>query len=104
TQPATSQAIMDWGEAMAVPTLYGRADELQTLQQWVVEDHCRLVAIVGIGGMGKSSPAITLAPRVVPPFEFVVFRSLQNGPPLAELLDQTIRMVSDQQATPPDQV
>ena len=57
----------------------------------------RLVAIVGIGGMGKSSLAITFAQRVVPQFEFVVFRTLQNGPPLAELLDQTIRMVSDQQ-------
>ena len=104
TQPATSHAIMDWGEAIAVPTLYGRADELQTLQQWVVEDHCRLVAIVGIGGMGKSSLAITFAQRVVPQFEFVVFRSLQNGPPLAELLDQIIRTVSNQHATPPDQV
>src|SRR6266542_1990861 len=38
TRPATSHAIMDWGEAIAVPTLHGRMDELQTLQQWVTEE------------------------------------------------------------------
>jgi len=103
-RPETSHAIIDWGEAIAVPTLYGRAGELQTLQHWVVQDRCRVVAIVGIGGMGKSSLAITFAQRVLPEFDVVLFRSLQNGPPLAEGLDQTIRAVSDQRATPPDQV
>src|SRR6266536_5823181 len=63
-----------------------------------------MVALVGIGGMGKSSLAMTFAHRVVSQFDVVVFRSLQNGPPLAELLDQIIRAVSDQRATPPDQV
>ncbi len=95
------QTLIDWGEAIAVPTLHGRAGELQTLQQWVVEDRCRVDAIVGLGGMGKSSLAITLAHRVMPAFDVVLFRSLQNGPPLTEVLDQTIRAVSEQQATPP---
>ncbi|MFL5806524.1 MAG: NB-ARC domain-containing protein, partial [Roseiflexaceae bacterium] len=102
--PGMPRAIIDWGEANAVPTLHGRAGELQTLQQWVVEDRCRVVAIVGMGGIGKSSLAITVAHSVLPHFDVVVFRSLQNGPPLAEVLEQTIRAVSNQQATPPDLV
>src|SRR5262245_29667174 len=104
TAPGMSRAIIDWGEAIAVPALYGRDSELATLYQWVAEDHCRVVALIGIGGMGKSSLAITLARSVVAQFDVVLFRSLQNGPLLAEVLDQTIRTVSDQQATPPDQM
>src|SRR5262249_14168437 len=103
-QPATRRAIIDWGEALAIPTLYGREHELATLQRWVVEDRCRVVAILGLGGIGKSSLAITLAQQVASQFEVVVFRSLQNGPSLAEMLDQIIRVVSGQHSVPPEQL
>src|SRR6266545_2554060 len=103
-KPDTPRTFIDWGEAIAVPTLYGRESELETLQQWLVDEHCRVIAILGLGGMGKSSLAITVAYQALSEVEVVLFRSVQNGPPLAEVLDQTIRAVSDQQATPPDQV
>src|SRR5262249_28417065 len=103
-QPDTPRTFIDWGEAIAVPTLHGREGEIQALQQWVVEDRCRVVAIVGMGGIGKSSLAITVARSVLSQFDVVVFRSLRNEPPLAEVLDQSIRAVSNQQATPPDLV
>ncbi len=49
---ARPQAIVDWGEVMAVPTLYGREDELGTLHNWVVDERCRVVALLGLGGIG----------------------------------------------------
>jgi len=100
----TPPTFIDWGEATAVPTLYGRESELETLQQWLVDERCRVVAILGLGGMGKSSLAITLAHQVLSQFEVVLFRTLQNGPPLAEVLDQVIYALSDQQAALPNQV
>src|SRR6266496_5414221 len=103
-KPDTPRTFIDWGEAIAVPTLYGRESELVTLQQWLVDERCRVIAILGLGGMGKSSLAITLAHQALSEFEVVLFRSLQNGPPVAEVLDQTIRAISGQQATPPDRV
>jgi WD40 repeat protein/predicted ATPase/DNA-binding XRE family transcriptional regulator len=102
--PNTHHPIIDWGEAIAVPTLYGREREIQTLHQWVAQERCRMVAIVGIGGIGKSSLAITVAQRALSDFDVVAFRSLQNGPPLAEVLDQAIRAVADQPVAPPKQV
>jgi WD40 repeat protein len=96
--------LIDWGEVIAVPTLYGRDQELAALRQWVVEDRCRVVAIVGLGGIGKSSLAITVAQHVAAQFDAVLFRSLQNGPPPDEVLDQTIRAVAGQPVLPPKQV
>jgi WD40 repeat protein/DNA-binding XRE family transcriptional regulator len=97
-------SIVDWGEAIDVPVLYGRESELFTLQRWVVNERCRAVALLGLGGIGKSSLAITLAHQVGAQFDIVLFRSLRNGPPLAQVLDQIIRAVSDQQAAPPEQL
>jgi WD40 repeat protein/transcriptional regulator with XRE-family HTH domain len=96
--------VVDWGEAIAVPTLHGREDELATLQRWLVDERCRVVALLGLGGMGKSSLAITIAHQVLAQFDVVLFRSLQNGPPLEEVLGQIIRAVSDPQATLPSQL
>jgi transcriptional regulator with XRE-family HTH domain len=91
-------SVIDWGEAIDVPTLYGREAELAQLQQWILDDRCRVVTLLGLGGIGKTSLALTFAQQALPHVDVVLFRSLQNGPSLAELLDQTIRAVSDQHA------
>src|SRR5262245_29360073 len=44
------RTLIDWGEALAVPVLYGRERELATLHQWILVDRCRVIAILGLGG------------------------------------------------------
>ena len=97
-------SFIDWGEALTIPSLYGREQELATLSQWIVGDHCRVVAVVGIGGMGKSSLAITLARSLLAQFDMALFRTLHNGPPLADVLDPMIRAISEQQMPPPEAI
>jgi len=80
----------DWGEAADVSQFYGREEELFQLRQWSVEEHCRLVALVGIGGVGKSTLAVKLALQIQTEFEIVVWRSLRNAPPLEELLESIL--------------
>jgi WD40 repeat protein/transcriptional regulator with XRE-family HTH domain len=100
-RPDTARAFVDENEAIAVSTLYGRETDLDTMQRWIIDHRCRVVTIVGLGGIGKSSLAIATARRLLPQFERVLFRSLQNGPSPTELLDQTIRAFSDQRVMPP---
>src|SRR5262245_30395141 len=70
----------DWGEAPDTLGFVGRAEELGLLRRWVLEDRCRLVAVVGFGGIGKTSLAARLAQSVAPHFERVYWRSLRNAP------------------------
>jgi WD40 repeat protein/predicted ATPase/transcriptional regulator with XRE-family HTH domain len=100
--PQPPSPILDWGDSIDVPVLYGRDAELATLRQWVLTDGCRVVALLGLGGLGKTSLALTFARQVLPQFEVVLFRSLRNAPPPAEVLDQLIGAVSTQPAAPPE--
>jgi WD40 repeat protein len=89
----------DWGEAPDVSAFYGRTEELATLKQWIVTQRCRLVAVLGMGGMGKTALAAKVAAQVQHEFEYVIWRSLRNAPPLETLLGDLVAFVSDFQET-----
>jgi len=93
----TLQRYQDWGDALDVSNFYGRAQELDTLEQWVVRDHCRVVGLFGIGGVGKTFLSVKLGENLQDQFEFLIWRSLRNAPPIQELLASTIRFLSQQQ-------
>ncbi|MBE9076801.1 hypothetical protein IQ241_05740 [Romeria aff. gracilis LEGE 07310] len=71
----------DWGEAVDASHFYGRASELERLSQWITQEQCRLVAILGMGGVGKTSLSVRLAEQVQPEFQLLYWRSLRDTPP-----------------------
>lgn len=64
----------DWGDAPDISYFYGRTAELSALEQWIVTDRCRLVALFGVGGIGKTALAVKLAQRVEEEFDYLVWR------------------------------
>lgn len=83
----------DWGEAIDVSVFYGREDDLAHLQQWLAEDCCRLVAILGIGGIRKSAFAVKVGLQLQSEFNCVVWRSLANAPPLTDCLESVLQFL-----------
>lgn len=91
-----SPVKQDWGEAIDVTIFYGREQELRSLQQWIVHDQCRLVAIVGVGGVGKTTLAVKTAKQVQEHFHYVIWRSLAHTPRVEDILDQLLRFFTTQ--------
>ncbi|EDX83921.1 hypothetical protein S7335_1618 [Synechococcus sp. PCC 7335] len=94
---------VDWGEAPDVSIFHGRSEELATLTEWIQVDRCRLVGILGMGGIGKSALSVKLAQQLQNEFDYVIWRSLRNAPPLDDLLRDLVLFLSEQQdmeATP----
>lgn len=83
---ATINQHPGWAEAMDVPVFYNRCTEILTMKQWLVQERCRLVAIFGIGGVGKTSLASILAQHVQHDFQHLIWRSLRNLQPLTTMV------------------
>jgi len=96
-QDARPTTICSWGEAIDVVAFYGREEELKILEQWTIQDRCRLIALLGMGGIGKTALSVKLAKQLAPQFEWVIWRSLRNAPPIQHLLDDLLLTLSQQQ-------
>jgi hypothetical protein len=87
---------IDWGEAPDVSVFYGRQAELAQLEQWLSQERCRLVGILGMGGIGKTALVARLAEQVQAQFDYLIWTSLRNAPSLDEVLAGWIQFLSDQ--------
>ncbi len=93
SSPLTSSRF-DWGDALDVHEFYGREAERLQLEQWVIEERCPVVSVLGMGGIGKSSLAVTLMHQVASSFQAVVFRSVRDAPPCQDLLADCLQVLS----------
>ncbi len=92
--PAVEDTQIHWGEAIDASIFYGRTAELNLLTSWVQTQPCRLVAICGLAGIGKTALAVKLTEVVAADFDRVVWIGLRDRPPVAELLDDLIQRLS----------
>ncbi len=96
----SASSHQDWGEVVDVTFFYGRKSELEILEKWIDHDRCRLVALLGMGGLGKTALSVKLAQHLQDKFDFVVWRSLNNAKTPSEMLVAVIHFLSHQRETP----
>ena len=102
-RPASLQRNhVDWGEAVDVSEFCGRKAQLAMLEQWVMQDCCRLIAIAGIGGIGKTMLVTQLAQQLADTeqFEVVVWRSLRQAPPFVDFLTELMCAIDPERTLP----
>ena len=88
-------------EMIHVPVYFGNATELSTLKDWILGDRCQLVAILGMGGIGKTSLAAKLTLEIQENFEYVIWYSLRNAPAIADTLTSLLQFFFHHQALDP---
>lgn len=104
---STLQALMspkriDWDDELCVSMFYGRTTELALLEQWIIQEHSRVVALLGMGGIGKTALAAKLVYEIQGRFEYIIWRSLYNAPSLFDLLADLIQFFSNNKVSETD--
>ncbi|MEO1347959.1 MAG: NB-ARC domain-containing protein [Cyanobacteria bacterium J06635_15] len=90
----------DWDGAMDVSVFFDRTIELATLKRWITAEGCRLVMLLGMGGIGKTTLSIKLAQMMQADFEVVIWRSLRNAPLALDTLAEVWQILSPQSNVP----
>jgi WD40 repeat protein/transcriptional regulator with XRE-family HTH domain len=91
---------IDWGDAVYNKPSYGRTYEIATLTSWITHDRCQLLAILGFGGIGKTTLSIMLTKQMQSEFDYIFWRSLQNAPPLQQILEEFFLFISQHHIFP----
>jgi WD40 repeat protein/DNA-binding XRE family transcriptional regulator len=94
-QPTLPRRIA-WNDAPVGSTFYGREREMDLLTGWIVAEHCRVVSVLGLGGIGKSALAVSLMHRLAETFEVVIWQSLRDRSTAEEILDELIQVLAPQ--------
>ncbi|MEM7027981.1 MAG: helix-turn-helix transcriptional regulator, partial [Chloroflexota bacterium] len=87
----------DWGEALDVSLFYGREAELAELTEWNYTESRPKISILVIGEICKTTLVTKLANEVKTNFDYVIWRSLRNAPPLEIILSDYVKFLSGQQ-------
>lgn len=110
--PVAQHTHANWGMIPRAATFYGRDYELQQLEVWLRQERRPLVALLGIGGVGKTALAIQFVRGLTSTsqgtqasdgFDRILWRSLLNAPSLEEVVDLWLQELSDHElvALPP---
>ncbi|MDJ0692443.1 MAG: WD40 repeat domain-containing protein [Xenococcaceae cyanobacterium MO_188.B32] len=95
----TQKSTRDCREAVDVSNFYGRTTELAQLQDWIISDRCSLVAVLGMGGMGKSALAAKVIQQLQNEFDYIIWKSCRHIPDLNTLLNELVSFFSEGQHT-----
>lgn len=84
--PQSANIEMTWDSAPDASVFYGRETEQGTLKQWILDDQCRLISVLGMRGIGKTLLVRKVTQEIQPKFERIIWRSLQACPTLSQIL------------------
>ena len=90
--------VVNWGDAPTLMPLHGRAAEMAQLRRWIVAGDGRLVAILGMGGQGKTALAATFARSFASDFDVILWQTLLNAPPLTDVVQDWLERLAPERA------
>jgi AAA+ ATPase superfamily predicted ATPase len=94
------QFHIDLGDAPEIFSFFDRTPQLSTLENWITKDRTRLIALLGISGIGKTTLALCLIDQIKTQFDYIIYRSLCFSPTLEQYLSKVLKIFSESSEIP----
>lgn len=94
-QETKEQPPIDLAEAPEIFNCYDRSSELTILESWILKDSSRLIALLGISGIGKTTLTLQLIKQIKTNFNYIIYRSLRFSPSLDTTLAKLLEIFSE---------
>jgi len=99
-QQTPTQPHIDLGDAPEIFTFFDRTSELSTLENWIAQQRTRLIALLGISGIGKTTLSLGLINQIKTQFDYIIYRSLRFSPTLEATLTNLLQIFPQPTETP----
>ena len=99
-QQTPTQPHIDLGDAPEIFTFFDRTPQLSTLENWITQQRTRLIALLGISGIGKTTLSLGLINQIKTQFDYIIYRSLRFSPTLEATLTNLLQIFPQPTETP----
>jgi WD40 repeat protein len=98
----------NWSDVPEVRNFFGRDGELSLMHSWLLADRVRLIGVLGMagigktslsaglggGGIGKTNLSLQAVKDVQSAFDVIVWRRLLNAPPVTEVIVDIVQQLT----------
>lgn len=99
-QQTPTQPHINLDNAPEIFSFFDRTPQLTTLETWILQQNSRLIAILGISGIGKTTLSLKLIDEIKHNFDYIIYRSLRFSPTLETILTNLLQIFAPKSETP----
>lgn len=82
--------------APQIINFYNRKSELKTLSSWILDNNIRLISVLGLSGIGKTTLVKRFVDLNLDKFEVIIWKSLKYPKPLELLMNDLLNAVKQE--------